>query len=141
MMTETMKNRLSMILTGTLYFGAMLAGLAGYGWALIFAFAGIFFIGLAVQTPSIWPERLADWLQPETLSRNGMRIAIQLALVIFCFAVGRGVGGVAGTLPGVPLGLPLGIALISLPVARMLRVDTAARAADEPAAETGAKEA
>lgn len=141
MMTETMKNRLSMILTGALYFGAMLAGLAGYGWALIFVFAAIFFIGLAVQTPSIWPAHLADWMHHETISRNGLRIAIQLVLVIFCFAMGRGVGGVAGTLPGVPLALPLGISLASLPLTRMLRVDTASRIADEPVADVGAKEA
>lgn len=139
MMIGLIKHRISMACTGLLYIGAMLAGLAGFGWGLILAFTVIFFIGLAAQSPDIWPERAADWLRGETLSRNGLRILIQLLLVTFCFSVGRGIGGVAGTVVPLPLGVPLGLALLALPIARLLRGDAGSPGA--PAPDTGAKEA
>ena len=105
MMTDTQRKRLTMICTGMLYFGAMLAGLSRHGWAAVLAFLVVFVIWLAGQQRSRPPARPVEWLRGATLARNGLRIAAQLALVIFCFALGRGVGPVGGGDGGIGHGL------------------------------------
>lgn len=120
-MTQTMNDRLFMICTGMLYFGAMLSGLAGYGWSLVPFFVGVFFVWLVMMKPETYPTRFADWLHPDVLLNSALRLAVQFALVVFCFALGRGVGGVTGMLPALPVALTLGLSFFALPAARLLR--------------------
>lgn len=124
-MTAALKTRLFMICTGMLYFGAMLAGMAGYGWGVIAAFVGVFFGWLLLLSPDMFPTTLTGWIRGENVLRNTVRLAVQLALVVFCFALGRGVGGVAGMLPALPLAATLGLSFLALPAARLIGGRTA----------------
>lgn len=122
-MTQTMKDRLFMICTGMLYFGAMLSGLARYGWNLVPFFVAVFFLWLAMMKPIATSRQALDWLRSEVLLRGALRLVVQFALVVFCFALGRGVGGVTGMLPAIPVALTLGLSFFALPAARLVRPD------------------
>ncbi len=124
-MTRTMHNRLFMICTGTLYFGAMLAGLAGSGWAVVPAFVALFFFWLVALRPGLFPATLSGLRDRAARQAIARWLLAQLALVVFCFALGRGIGGVAGSLPHLPLALTLGLSFLALPVARLLQGPTA----------------
>lgn len=106
--------------TALLYFGPLLAGLGGAGWEVIPAFVAIFLTWLFVLRPQQWPRNLADWARPEALTSLATQGAVQLLLVVVCFGIGRGVGGVLGAMPDFPAMLPLAISFLSVPISRML---------------------
>lgn len=106
--------------TALLYFGPLLAGLGGFGWAVVPVFAGIFLLWLVILRPQEFPRNFADWARSEALIAFGARGAMQLLLVLICFGVGRGIGGVLGSFPFVPLMLPIGISFLAIPLARLI---------------------
>ena len=117
-----MSNRLRLLqgATALLYLGPLLAGLGGFGWAVVPVFAAIFLLWLFILRPQQWPRQAADWLKPEALTALGAQAAVQLLLVTICFGVGRGIGGVLGALPPFPLMLPIAVSFLSIPLSRMI---------------------
>lgn len=117
-----MQNRVRLLqgATALLYFGPLLAGLGGFGWAVVPVFAGIFLLWLVIIRPQEFPRSLADWARPDALIALAARGATQLLLVLVCFGIGRGIGGVLGSLPTIPPMLPIGISFLAIPLARLL---------------------
>ncbi|MDP4033194.1 MAG: hypothetical protein Q8P60_10150 [Pseudorhodobacter sp.] len=118
-----MHNRLRLLkgATALLYFGPLLAGLGGFGWALVPGFAAIFLLWQAILRPQEWPHSLADWQRPDAMLALAARASLQVLLVVGCFGIGRGLGGVLGVLPPLPMLLPFAVSFLALPLARLLR--------------------
>ena len=92
-----------------LYFGPLLAGLGGFGWHVVPVFVALFLLWLVILRPQELPRARAEWLQSETLVALSTRAAVQILLVVLCFGIGRGIGGVLGALPHFPLMLPIAL--------------------------------
>lgn len=114
------RSRLVMGATALLYFGPLLAGLGGFGWAVVPVFAAIFMLWLVIMRPQEFPRSLLDWQRPEALIAFAARAAVQLLLVLVCFGIGRGIGGALGSLPPFPIMLPIAISFLAIPLARLL---------------------
>ena len=119
-MTVSLRYRLFLISTALLYMGPLVAGLAGFGWQMIAEFTAIFMLWLVVMRPAMWPEAVADWGNRRVLARFMFWAVIQAVIVAFCFAIGRGIGGTAGTLPPMPVWVPPLMSLLAVPVSRIL---------------------
>jgi hypothetical protein len=117
-----MQNRLRMLMavTALLYIGPLVAGLGGFGWAVVPLFAAIFLLWLFILRPHQWPQTLSEWAQPQPLVALLTQALVQLLLVAVLFGVGRGIGGVMGTVPVFSVVLPLSISFLSIPLARMV---------------------
>ena len=117
-----MDNRLRLLMgaTALLYFGPLLAGLGGLGWAQVPVFVAIFVLWLIILRPQHWPKTLTDWQKPAALIFVAAQTATQALLVVVCFGVGRGIGGVTGFSLALPVLLPVGISLLSIPLCRMI---------------------
>ena len=81
--------RIKMVLAATalLYLGPLLAGLAGFGWPLVYAFATIFTLWLITMRPGDWPRDLASWRRPEVPVRALGQAVVQLLLVALMFGI------------------------------------------------------
>lgn len=112
--------RLLKAATALLYCGPLLAGLGGFGWAVVPIFAAIFLLWLFILRPQQWPRSAADWARPEALIALVTQGVVQVLLVAVSFGIGRGIGGVLGFLPPFPLMLPVAISFLSIPLARMI---------------------
>lgn len=115
-----MRARLLKGATALLYFGPLLAGMGGYGWAMVPAFVAIFVLGQIILRPHLWPHSLADLQKSGLWVSLGGQVAVQVLLVAVSFGIGRGIGGAAGTLPVYSPLLPLAVSFLSIPLARML---------------------
>ena len=117
-----MEYRLRMLMAATalLYIGPLLAGLGGFGWAVVPVFAAIFLLWLFILRPQQWPRRAADWALPAAWITLITQITYQTVLVAMLFGVGRGIGGVLATLPSFPLMLPVAVSFLSIPLARLI---------------------
>lgn len=117
-----MHNRLRLLMgaTALLYLGPLLAGLGGFGWAVVPVFAAIFVLWTLILRPQNWPQTFADWTRPEALVTVAAQVATQVLLVTLCFGIGRGIGGVLGALPPFPLMLPIAISFLSIPLSRLV---------------------
>lgn len=113
--------RLLMIATALLYFGPLLAGLGGAGWATTPAFLALFMLWLFILRPQQWPHSLHDWLHRyEPWAALGTNLAVQLLLVLLLFGVGRGIGGALHFVPTYGPALPLIVSFLAIPFARMV---------------------
>lgn len=119
-MTVSLRYRLFLMSTALLYMGPLVAGLAGFGWQMIAGFTAIFMLWLVVMRPAMWPEALVDWVNRKVLLKLLFWVVVQTAIVGFCFAIGRGIGGTAGTLPPMPVWVPPLMSLLAVPVSRIL---------------------
>lgn len=117
-----MHNRLRLLMgaRALLYLGPLLAGLGGFGWAQVPVFVAIFVLWLIILRPQQWPKTLTDWQKPEALITLAAQTATQALLVVICFGVGRGIGGVTGFSLALPTLLPVGISFLSIPMCRMI---------------------
>ena len=86
--------------TALLYFGPLLAGLSGAGWAFIPIFVVLFVLWLLFLHPEL--STSPEWLALLE------RAAVQALLVAILFGIGRGLGGVTG----LPLPLPVWLTVI-----------------------------
>jgi hypothetical protein len=115
-----MRARLLKGATALLYFGPLLAGMGGYGWAMVPAFVAIFVLGQIILRPHQWPHSLADLRKRDLMVSLAAQVAVQVLLVVVSFGIGRGIGGAAGTLPVYSPYLPLALSFLSIPLARLL---------------------
>jgi len=106
--------------TALLYFGPLLAGMAGFGWAMLPPFVSIFVFWLMLLRPHQWPQRNRDWLSLQILAGVATIVLTQVLLVAVLFGIGRGIGGVAGHLPMFHPFLPLGLSFLALPLSRLV---------------------
>lgn len=111
--------RMLMAATAMLYMGPLLAGLGGYGWTMVPAFAGIFTLWQIILRPQKWPapyelDRADAWLAVAA------QVALQTLLVVICFGIGRGIGGAAGSLPLYSPLVPVGVSFLSIAICQIL---------------------
>lgn len=114
------KLRIVMAATALLYLGPLLAGLGGYGWSMVPAFTLLFVLWLIVMRPQLWPRELSAWTRPEVIVAALAQVMVQVLLIVICFGIGRGIGGVAGVLPMLSPLFPLAVSLLSIPLTRMV---------------------
>ncbi len=116
----TMRLRLLQGATALLYMGPLLAGLAGFGWAMLPPFVGVFVLWLMVLRPHQWPQTNREWLHSDTWLAALTQLLSQILLVSVLFGIGRGIGGVLGQVPlFFPL-MPLSMSFLAVPLARLV---------------------
>ena len=114
------RRRFLMAANALLYFGPLLAGLAGFGWGLVPLFTAIFVLWLIILQPYEFPINRAEWMSPDAWVAISARAAVQLLLVVVLFGIGRGIGGILGTMTFFSAMLPIAISFLSIPVARLI---------------------
>jgi hypothetical protein len=113
--------RLLMVATAFLYFGPLLAGLGGSGWAATTGFFMLFMLWLFILRPQQWPHHLRDWLtRYEPWAALGTNACVQLLLVLLLFGIGRGIGGALHLRPDYGVVLPLMVSFLAIPFARLV---------------------
>ena len=138
--------------TALLYMGPLLAGLSGYGWAMLTPFVSVFVLWLILLRPHQWPQSYAEWLGWQALAAALSQILSQILLVAVLFGLGRGIGGVLGLVPQVHPFLPLGMSIVALPLMRLVwdperalaegvTIDALAQVAQQPARRAGDRKA
>lgn len=117
-----MQHRLRLLMgaTALLYLGPLMAGLAGFGWALVPLFAAIFIAWLMVLRPQHWPRDLDGWTHGQAWVRLGTQGSVQLLLVAMLFGVGRGIGGAFGLTAPFPAALPVLVSALAIPLSRII---------------------
>ena len=108
--------------TALLYLGPLLAGLGGFGWMLVPGFLGIFTTYLFVVRRSIFPRKAADWADGSLALRLVNQILTQLLLIVICFAIGRGLGGVLDVLPAFSALWTLAVSFVAIPLCRWFEI-------------------
>ena len=71
------RRRFLMLANALLYFGPLLAGLAGFGWGLVAVFTAIFVLWLIILQPYEFPINRAEWISPDAWVAIGARAAVQ----------------------------------------------------------------
>lgn len=113
--------RLLMVATAFLYFGPLLAGLGGSGWAATAGFFALFMLWLFILRPQQWPHNVHDWLtRYEPWAALGTNACVQLLLVLLLFGIGRGIGGALHLRPDYGVALPLMVSFLAIPFARLV---------------------
>ncbi|MCB6179896.1 hypothetical protein LHP98_17375 [Rhodobacter sp. Har01] len=99
--------------------GPLLAGLSGFGWAMLPPFVSIFVLWLILLRPHQWPQSASEWLSASAVAAVLAQVLSQLVLVAALFAIGRGIGGVMGTLPLLDPLLTVALSFLALPLMRL----------------------
>ncbi len=110
--------RLLQVATAALYLGPLLAGLSGFGWAMLPPFVSIFTLWLVITRPQQWPQSAAEWMTRDAWLAALSQILSQTLLVALCFGIGRGIGGATGALPMLHPILPVALSFTALAFAR-----------------------
>ena len=114
------RRRFMMLANALLYFGPLLAGLAGFGWGLVPVFTTIFVLWLIILQPYEFPINKSEWLSADAWVAIAARAAVQLLFVVVLFGIGRGLGGILGVMTGFSVFLPVGMSFLSIPLARLI---------------------
>lgn len=114
------RRRFLMVANAFLYFGPLLAGLAGLGWGYVALFTAIFVLWLVILQPYEFPINRAEWKTLDAWIAMAARAAVQLLFVVILFGIGRGIGGILGAMTGFPAALPVAISFLSIPLARLI---------------------
>lgn len=113
-----LRSKLYSLLAAMLYAGPLLAGLAGAPEALVVVFVGIFTLWVVVMRPAIWKAISAEGAPLALALHLGSVTVLQSLLVIFCFAIGRGIAVLLGATLAIPPILPVLLSAAALLVAR-----------------------
>ena len=105
---------------GLLYLGPLVAGMSGFGWGMVASFTAIFVAWLIVLRPEQWPATWAEWSLATSWLSALTIVLSQVALIAVLFAIGRGLGALAGFLPMINPQVPLAISFMAIPLGRML---------------------
>jgi len=114
----TTRLRLLQGATALLYFGPLLAGLVGHGWAMVLPFVAIFTLWSILLRPHLWPGP-GQFRRPEALVALASLLATQALLVVLCFGLGRGFGGVMGLDLALPFWFPAALSFLAVPLSRL----------------------
>lgn len=112
--------KLLQLATVSLYMGPLLAGMAGFGWAMLPPFVSLFVAWLIILRPHQWPRSNAEWLQAKCWISVFSQVVTQILLVAVLFGIGRGIGGVSGNLPLFTPILPMALTFLALPLGRII---------------------
>ena len=112
--------RLLMGATALLYLGPLMAGLGGFGWAMVPVFTVIFLLWLFILRPHQWPRSAAGWQNAGVVTGAATQAVVQLLLVTVLFGIGRGIGGVLAIVPPFPVMLPIAVSFLSIPLSRLV---------------------
>jgi hypothetical protein len=104
---------------------------------MIPVFAAIFMVWLYVVRPSDWPKSRADLNNPRAIAWPLLIFSVQLVLVAFCLAVGRGIGGLMDFQPPLPIFFSVLLSLLGVSVARLLQPKDASYIFRMPGQELG----
>ncbi len=113
------KARLLMVATLPLYLGPLLAGLTGMGWSAVPVFVAVSALWLVVMRPATWPRDPALWSGEKAVAAAA-QVAVNAVIVVVLFAVGRGLGGVAGFVPHIPPFVPVAVSFLAVPLSRLV---------------------
>lgn len=102
-----------------LYVGPLLAGMSGMGWTGVPVFALLFALWLVVMRPSQWPRDLSVWT-PAIAVAAAAQVAINVLLVVFLFAVGRGLAGLDALRLEISPIIPVGLSFLAIPLSRLV---------------------
>jgi hypothetical protein len=118
--------------TALLYFGPLLAGLGGAGWPFVPGFLAVFVLFLNIVRPSLFRRMISDWTDPGAWIPLFTQVLVQLLLIVVCFAVGRGLGGVVQSMPPISPYWALALSFLAIPLCRWLAIqpDPSAPASD-----------
>lgn len=116
------KNRLRLLMgaNALVYLGPLLAGMAGFGWAAVPAFAAILIFWLVLLDPRGWRHARRDWINGRAAVQATGRILIQVLLVAILFGIGRGIAGVVGIGLELPLVQVMALSFFALPLTRLV---------------------
>lgn len=114
-----MQQKLLQAATAALYMGPLLAGLSGFGWAMLMPFMSVFLMWIMILRPHQWPQSHAEWLRAKTWISVLAIVLSQLLLISVLFGIGRGIGGVMGFVPLFHPALPVAISFIAIPMSRL----------------------
>lgn len=115
----TARRRLLQGATALLYMGPLLAGLAGFGWAMLVPFVSVFVLWLMMIRPHQWPQTYGEWFHARAWLAALTIVLSQILLVAVLFGIGRGIGGVTGALPMFHPLLPVGLSILAYPLSRL----------------------
>jgi uncharacterized membrane protein len=105
--------------TAALYMGPLLAGLSGFGWAMLAPFMSVFLLWLMILRPHQWPQSHREWLRARTWVSVLSQVLSQLLLIAVLFGIGRGIGGVMGFVPLFHPALPVAVSFMAIPMTRL----------------------
>lgn len=116
------QNRLRLLMgaNALVYLGPLLAGMAGFGWALLPFFAGILIFWLVLLDPRGWVHSRRDWITGRAAIRVAGQVLMQVLLVAVLFGAGRGIAGVMGLSMSLPAVQLLALSFFALPATRLI---------------------
>lgn len=116
-----------------LYLGPLLAGMSGMGWTAVPVFVFLFALWLVVMRPAQWPRDLSLWTGQIVIAAAA-QLAVNILIVVFLFAVGRGLSGLEALhLQLSPL-IPVALSFMATPLSRLVWNPAKAEAIDRPSA-------
>ncbi len=104
-----------------LYFAPFMSGLSAAPEVLLVFFAAVLMLWIVALRPKIWSEVTASGTPLSLALYVGGLTIIQMLLVAFAFALGRGLAGLIGMALPLPVWLPILLALAALPLSLMAR--------------------
>ena len=106
-------------MTGLLYIGPLLAGLAGFGLPILPAFVAIFIYSQMLIRPLQRPHAPRGWVDVQVLVTMVTVVLTQILLVAVLIGIGRGVGGAVGSMPALSPLSPVTLSLLAVYLMRL----------------------
>lgn len=108
--------------TALLYLGPLFAGLGGAGWAFVPWFFVVFLTYLFIVRRSLFPRQIGDLAKSSVLVPLLGQALSQLLLIMICFAIGRGLGGILGVTLAISPIWALSLSFLAIPLCRWLAI-------------------
>ena len=125
------RRQLLMAASLLLYLGPLLAGMSGMGWTAVPVFVFLFALWLVVMRPAQWPRDLSLWTG-QIVVAAAAQLAVNILIVVFLFAVGRGLSGLEGLRLHLSPLIPVALSFMATPLSRLVS-DPAEPTAHAPA--------
>jgi hypothetical protein len=123
------RRQLLMAASLLLYLGPLLAGMSGMGWTAVPVFVFLFAFWLVVMRPVQWPRDLSLWTG-QIVVAAAAQLAVNILIVVFLFAVGRGLSGLEGLRLHVSPLIPVALSFMATPLSRLVSDPDKAEAID-----------
>ena len=113
------RRQLLMAASLLLYLGPLLAGMSGMGWTAVPVFVFLFALWLVVMRPAQWPRDLSLWTG-QIVVAAAAQLAVNVLIVVFLFAVGRGLSGLEGLRLHLSPLIPVALSFMATPLSRLV---------------------